>query len=117
MPSEQFSQAVRGGGGRPIQTTAAGSIQTDNYPSGDGFAFDGSGYPYTVEASDVDAIQDLLLTEAGDIDMEVETIQGETFSVRLADTVGRWQIWEIQKLTFSDPRGTGAPLYGAWGGE
>lgn len=117
MPSEQFSQAVRGTGGTPVQTTAAGSIQTDNYPAGDGFEYDGSDYPYSFSATDIDAIQELLFTEAGDIDMEIETVQGDTFSVRLANTVGRWQSWEIQSVTFSDPRGTGAELYGAWGGE
>jgi hypothetical protein len=117
VPSEQFSQAVRGAGARPIATTAAGSIQTDNYPAGDGFEFDGSAYPYTFNADNVDAIQDVMISEAGDVDMEIETIQGDTFTVRLAETVGRWEIWEIQSITFRDPRGTAAALYGAWGGE
>lgn len=117
MAAEQFSAPVRGSGGPPLSTTAAGSIQTDNYPAGGGFEFDGSSYPYTIEATDVNAIQELMLTEAGDVDMTIETVQGDSFTVRVADTVGRWQIWEIQSVTFSDPRDTSASLFGAWGGE
>lgn len=116
MPAEQFSAPVRGAAGTPLQTTEQGSMQTDNYDHGGAFEFDGTAYPYTVDPVDR-LIQEVMLTDAGDIDMTVETIHGDTFTVRLADTVGRWQIWEIESLTFEDPRGTAAPLYGAWGGE
>ena len=117
MAAEQFSAPVRGAAGQPLATTTAGSIQTDNYPSGGGFDYDGTAYPYVIEATSVNAIQEVMLTEAGNIEMEVDTVQGENFSVPLKSTVGRWQIWEIQTVTFSDPDGTGAELAGAWGGE
>ena len=116
MASEQFSQAVRGSSGRPISTSESGSMQTDNYEAGDAFDAAG-GYPVTIEATDINAIQEILLFEAGDIDVEIQTIQGQTFTIRLHKTVGEIDTWEIQQATFSDPRGTGAALSGAWGGE
>lgn len=117
MPAEQFSAAVRGSAGSPLQTTAVGSIQTDNYEHGDAFEFGGSNYPYTVDPNNLDVIQEIMLSEAGDIDMEIHTVAGDTFPVRLASTVGRWQIWEIDQIVFKDPRNTQSKLYGAVGGE
>lgn len=118
MGSEQFSQAVRGSGGRPIQTSAAGSIETDNYDHGDSFEFDGSAYPYTVEPADTDTIiQVAMLTISADVDMVVTTIEGDEFAVRLDGVVGSFSDWEIDALTFEDPRGTGATVAGAWAGE
>lgn len=115
MASEQFSQAVRGSGGTPISTTAIGSIQTDNYEAAGSFADDGTGYPLTVNPPEV--IQELYITDCDNIDMEITTVHGDVFVVRLAAAIGEWQGWEIDKVVFNDPRGTSAPLYGAWAGE
>jgi len=115
MASEQFSQAVRGSGAQPITTSNVGSIQTDNYDSGDSFADDGTGYPLAINPPEV--IQELYLTDAGDVEMDIHTVQGDVFTVRLAATIGEWQGWEIDKVVFRDPRNTTAPIYGAWAGE
>jgi len=115
MPSEQFSQAVRGSGAEPIQTNSTGTMQTDNYQHGDAFSDDGTGYPVTINPAAV--IQELILTKTGDIDAEIETIQGDTFQLRIAGTVGSWEGWEIDRVTFRDTRATGADLAGGWAGE
>lgn len=92
-------------------------MQTDNYEAGAGFEFDGSNYPYEITAGSVNAIQEVILSQVGDVDMVIDTVQGDTISLRLDGAYGRYQTWEMETVTFYDPRATGAALYGAWGGE
>lgn len=116
----ELSRTVTGSQGTAVRTTEDGSIATDNYPFGGSFAYDGSTYPYTLDTAnltDPDILQAVTFTEAGDVDMEVTTTLGDTFTVRLAGTVGEWSNWEVESVTFKDPRGTAAPLYGSWSGE
>ncbi|MBV0903917.1 hypothetical protein [Haloarcula salina] len=115
MASEQFSQAVRGSSAEPVNVGQTGSIETNDYDNGDGFQHDGSSYPYSHNPAGT--IQELILTEAGDIDMEVTTVGGDTFSLRLAGSTGVFNRWNIDSVTFRDPRGTAAPVYGGWAGE
>lgn len=115
MGSQQFSQPVRGSGGEPIQTTPSGSIQTDNYQAGDGFDYDGSAYPYTLNPAET--IQELYLTEAGDVTATITTIQGDTFNLPLVGSIGSFEGWEIDTVEFTDPNGTAARLAGGWAGD
>ena len=116
MASEQFSTPVRGSGGQPIQTSAAGSIETDNYDFGDGFDFDVGDFPATVE--DSRTIQSLIFTHvAVPITMTVETIHGEQFTVFVPDGLtGSFSDWEIDRVTL-EPTGDEGRVAGGWAGE
>lgn len=112
---KRSTTVVSGGGGHPIQTTTTGTVQTDNYDYGDAFDYDGSAYPYTIDPAAT--IQELVITDAGGIDAEITTEQGDTFTLPLAATVGSWEGWEIDIVTFRDPAGTTARIAGGWAGE
>jgi hypothetical protein len=115
MPSEQFSQAVRGSGAEPISTNTNGTVQTDNYQNGGTFEYDGSAYPYSLNPAET--IQQLSFTESGGVYARITTIQGETFDLALNGTVGSWEGWEIDSVEFRDPDATAAALAGGWAGE
>jgi hypothetical protein len=115
MPSEQFSQAVRGSSAEPVGVAQTGSLETNDYDYGDGFDFDGSAYPYSLNPARV--IHELIVTQAGDIQAEIITTGGDNIPLRLAGATGTFDRWNIDKVVFSDPRGTGAALSGGWAGE
>jgi len=115
MPSEQFSTAIRGSEGPAVQTNASGTIQTDNYPHGDGFSFDGSTYPEEVNPAAV--VQELVVTQSADLVLHITTIQGDEFDIPLAGSVGSFDGWEIDAVEFRDPDGNGDPIAGGWAGE
>lgn len=115
MPSEQFSQAVRGAGAQPLATTTNGTVQTDNYEAGAAYDFDGSAYPYQVNPAET--IQELLVTRSADVVARITTIQGDTFDFELAGTTGSFEGWEIDQIEFQDPNGTAARISGGWAGE
>ncbi|SFR37141.1 hypothetical protein SAMN04487947_0566 [Halogeometricum rufum] len=114
MGVEQFSQTVRGSGGT-LATNATGTMETDNYPNGGAFDEDGTTYP--VSLNPAETIQELIITAAGDVMMEVHTSGGDVFTVPLAGGTGSFDKWEIDKVVFSDPKGTQARLGGGWAGE
>ncbi|WP_336359052.1 hypothetical protein [Haloarcula sp. CGMCC 1.6347] len=115
MASEQFSQAVRGSSAQPVSVGQTGSLETNDYDNGSGFEHDGTNYPYSENPAET--IHELILTEAGDIDMEITTVGGDTFTVRLSGSTGVFNRWNIDEVTFKDPRGTAAPVFGGWAGE
>lgn len=116
MPgAPEFLQTVGGGAGQPLATNASGTVQTDNYQVGGAFDHDGNNYPYTVNP--VSFIQELTITNADDIDAEITTSSGIQFTLRLAGVVGTWDKWEIDSVTFRDPRSTGGRISGGWAGE
>jgi len=115
MGGKEYAQMVRGSGQEPISTTQENAFETDNYREGSGFDFDGSAYPYTIDPAE--DIQELNITGAGDIDVEITTTSGTVFTLRLNGTVGSYDKWSIDQITFEDPRGTGAKLIGGWAGE
>lgn len=115
MPAEQFSTPMRGSSGGTLATTSAGTMKTDNYGGGDGFDFDGSGYPYTLNPAET--IQELLVTESADVVARITTIQGDTFDLPLVGAVGSFEGWEIDSVEFRDPNGTAARIAGGWSGE
>lgn len=115
MPSEQFSQPVSGGGGQPVATSTAGTVETDNYPHGDAFEHDGTAYPYTVNPAAT--IQELTIIESGDMYARITTTGGDTFDLPLRGGHGVWDKWEIDEVEFVDPDGTGAAIAGGWAGE
>ena len=113
-PHEQNAQTVRGSGGT-LRTATTGVMETDNYSHGAEFDEDGSAYPYTVNPAEV--IQEWYITSAGDVIAEVTTTGGDTFPFPLAGTVGAYDKWEVDSITFTDPKGTQAPIRGGWAGE
>ena len=115
MASEQFSQAVRGSSAEPVSVGQTGSLETNDYDNGDAFDHDGSAYPYTVNPAAT--IHELILTEAGDVDATITTVGGDTFSLRLRGSTGVFNRWNIDEVTFEDPRGTAAAVSGGWAGE
>lgn len=115
MPTEPFFRGVRGGSGTPISTSTTGVIETNNYTQGTGIDVDGTAYPYTFNPSwDVQFIH---VTEAGSIDVEVTTTDGDTFQYPLAGGTGVIDWWEVDSVTFRDPNGTAASLKAALGGD
>lgn len=119
MGDQQHIQGVGGQDGGAVRTSEDGSIQTDNYPRMGAFEHDGTAYPYSLDVANLpaDVIQVLKFTDTGDIDMVVTNQAGDQSRIRVASTVGNWGEYEIESVTFEDPRGTAAPLYGAWAGE
>lgn len=115
MGSEQFSQAVRGSAGDPVGVSQQGSLETNDYDEGDGFDFDGSAYPYTINPSEV--IHELVITSADNIDAEITTVSGTTFTLPLASSTGAFDRWNIDKVVFKDPNATTARIAGGWAGE
>lgn len=115
MPAEQFSTPMRGSSGGVLATTAAGTMQTNNYGAGAGFDHDGSAYPYALNPAET--IQELLITESADVVARITTIQGDTFDLPLAGAVGSFEGWEIDQVEFRDPNGTAARIAGGWSGE
>jgi hypothetical protein len=115
MGSEQHSQAVRGSSAEPVSVGQTGSLETNDYDHGAGFDHDGTSYPYDVNPARV--IHELILTQAGDVDAEITTTGGDSFTLRLRGATGTFDRWNIDAVTFSDPRGTGAALSGGWAGE
>lgn len=118
MPAEQFAQAVRGSGGRPIQTSPGGAIETDNYTEGGSI---GPTAAYPLEVNPAATIQELVITTTGNqIVADIETVsadesddldgvplQGATLAL---DTV------EVDAITFRDPEGSGVETAGFWVG-
>jgi phage baseplate assembly protein gpV len=115
MGVEQFSQVVAGSNGGPVATSTQGTVQTDNYGNGDAFDYDGSAYPYSIDPAET--IQELTITAAGDIIVRITTVDGDTFDLPLAGSVGVWDKWSIDSVEFRDPNGTTARIAGGWAGE
>lgn len=115
MGSEQFSQAVRGSDGTPVATSATGTIETDNYDRGVSIDEDGTTYPVAINPAFT--VQVLWLTQVGDIEAEIHTNSGDVFTVPLSGGVGVVDWFEMDKVVFKDPNGTGAELTGAVGGD
>lgn len=115
MASEQFSQAVRGSDSEPVGVSGMGSLETNDYDRGGSFDDNGTNYP--VEVNPAATIHELIVVEAGDVDMTITTTGGDTFTIRLRGTTGAYDRWNIDSVTFSDPRGTAAPITGGWAGE
>ena len=115
MGSQQFSQAVRGGAAEPVGVSGVGSLETDDYDYGDAFDVDGSAYPYLINPAET--IQQLVITESGDVDARITTNGGDTFDLRLRGGTGAFDRWNIDSIEFRDPRGTAAALSGGWAGE
>lgn len=91
------------------------SVQTDTYPNGAGFDFDGTSYPYTVDPAAT--IQVLKLTQTGDIIAEMTLASGDVFTLNLRGTIGVIDDMEINSVEFQDPEGTEAAVSGGWAGE
>ncbi len=115
MGSEQFSQAVRGSSGNPVGVSSIGSLETNDYDEGDGFDFDGSAYPYSINPAET--IKELVVTTSGDVVAEITTISGTTFELPLAGGSGSFDRWNIDSVKFRDPNATGERVAGGWAGE
>lgn len=115
MGSKEFAQAVRGSGAEPINTSANSAIETDNYDTGEGFDFDGSDYPYTVDPSFTAEIMQLMETD--DILIQITTVKGNTFDFKPVGGTGIVDWVSIDHIDIEDPEGTGARVVGVLGGD
>ena len=91
------------------------NIKTDTWPEADGFDFDGSNYPYTVDPTPT--IQSLQLTRTGDVVAHITLDNGTELDLPLAGTIGVIDDKEIDAVEFRDPNGTNARVSGGWSGE
>ena len=117
MPAEQFAQAVRGSGGRPIQTAPGGAIETDNYQQGGSFG--GAAYP--LELNPAASIQELVITSTGDaIVADIETVSSDTADdltgIPLKGATLALDTIEMDSVSFRDPDGSGVETHGFWVG-
>lgn len=120
MGSEQFSTAVRGSGGRAIQTNAEGVVETNNYGYGEGFEVDpsnGDTYPHEIDPTTT--IEHLRITETGTrIRADLVTTTGDKITdVALRGATLAEDSIELDSVTLRDPNGTGAATYGYWSGK
>lgn len=110
-------EVVRAAGrnGEAVATTVKGSIETDNYSRGEGFDFDGSAYPYSLDVGF--GVEVLQITTAGDVVADVTTDTGDVVEVPLAGGSGVIDFLSISSVTFRDPNGTSARVAGLLGGD
>lgn len=118
-PRPEFSRTATGENGQAIQLGTDGSLATNNYPFGGGFDFDGAAYPYEIDASaeSIALFQEIYLTESADIEMELLLDVGDTITIPLAGSIGSWDGFEVETITFRDPNNTAARVAGGWAGE
>lgn len=115
MPSEQFSQAVRGSNAEPVGVSNRGSLDTNDYAEGDGGDFDGSAYPYSVNPAET--IKELGFPVVGaEIVATITTTSGTTFDVVLASPTV-FDRWDIDEVELKDPGGNGGRVAYWWAGE
>lgn len=118
MASEQFAQPVRGSGGTAIQTNARGTMETDNYSNGGAYAAGGgTGNAFPFPVNPAETMQEITFTAASSHVVEVHTTGGDVFDLRMEGSLGVWDKWEVDKLVFKDPKGTGDLICGGWAGE
>jgi hypothetical protein len=105
VPRPQFAQIVAGTVDAQTDTT---------YDQGDVLDVDGSAYPYSFDPSET--IEELIIHEADDIEAEITTAGGATFTIPVSsgDVFNRWA---IDSVTFKDPNATSAALAASWAGE
>lgn len=119
MGTEEYARPVRGSGGRPIQTSSASAIETNNYKNGGGInlnpANTGESYPLTIDpAFDIEVLH---ITGSGDIEAEITTVSGNIFTIPLNGGTGVIDWFSMDSITFKDPNATGAKLKGSYGGD
>ncbi len=112
MGGPEHVQKVGGSAGEAVQTSAKGSVETDNYPTGGGFSFSGGNLPQTVDPPE--NIEEWVLTKTGtDTTVDVTTEDGTTFTLNLNGTTGAFDKWTVTSLEF---KGT-SDVDGGWAGE
>lgn len=114
MPSgrPEFSRTVTGGTGRPVSTSAEGTVETDNYPTGDAFDLSGGSLPVTIDPPAT--MQEIVITASGDDTvLRITTTGGATFDLPLNGGTGTFDKWSIDIL---EVRGS-ADVAGGWAGE
>jgi len=113
MPSEQFSQAVRGSNATPVSVSNRGSLDTNDYPEGGGFK--SSSYPITVNPSEV--VKEIVLTVVDtSVDIEITTTSGTTFTLPV-EAPASFEKWDIDEIRFLNPDDASQTVAGAWAGE
>jgi hypothetical protein len=115
VPSEQFSQAVRGSNATPVSVSQRGSIDTNDYPEGDGSDEDGSAYPYTINPAEVIKEVGFPIVES-EIVATITTTSGTSFDVVVASPT-TWDRWDIDQIELTDPNGSGGRIAYWWAGE
>lgn len=122
MGSKELKRTVGGDNG-PVQTSAEGVVETDNYSQGGVFNIDPNnadylGYPHTVDPVGF-TIQFCKILETGtDIRADIVTKTGETISnINLRAAGIEEAAIEMDSITFRDPNATGEPTFGYYSGE
>lgn len=118
MGRKQFTSAVGGEGGTALATSTTGTVETDNYSSGDAYAAGGStgnAFPYSINPAET--MQEITFTAAGNHVVDIHTTGGDVIPLRMEGSLGVWDKWEVDKLVLRDPKGNGELICGGWAGE
>lgn len=120
MGRKEFTYPVGGAGDSPISTTQTEAFEVDNYDIAEGINFEpslaGEAYPVTYDPAFT--IQELILTDVGDVEMEATTVSGDTVSRFMLKSANlAMDTLSLDSVTFKDPNSTGAPIYGLMVGE
>lgn len=107
MGVEQFTQAVAGRSGSPIETAPNGTIQTDNY--GDLEVIDTDGANYPVSRNPAFTVQEVVVHRSGNVELDVTTVNGVSKTIPLHGSVLTLDTISIDKLTVRDPNATMEP--------
>lgn len=117
MGNRQFARTVRGTDGI-VATNQTGTMETNDYPNGDDVVIDpNNGDSYPVSVNPAETIHEIIVNSAGDVQLEVHTIDGDVINMRLDGASGAYNRWKVDKFVVSDPRSTGALFSGGWAGE
>lgn len=106
--------AIRRNVRRDVRSVVESVVETNAYVDGQAIDEDGSAYPYTVDPAW--SIQEINLTDVGDVVAEITTVGGSTFDVPLESRIGSYDHWVVDSITFKDPNNTGHALKGAVAG-
>lgn len=108
MGVEEFTTTVAGRAGRPIQTAANGTIQTNNYEQLSVIEADGSTYPVSENPSFT--IQEVVVHRSAKVELEITTVSGVTETIPLHGSVLTLDTISIDEVTVRDPNNTTEPV-------
>ncbi|MWG34157.1 hypothetical protein [Halomarina oriensis] len=102
MGSRQFQQTIR------TDTDVSVNVNRATINEAVGVEEDGSAYPYSVDPSG--DIREIVVTDCGDVVMHCVGTGGTEWDVPLNGGTGSFDQWELERIEFRDPSGTGAAL-------
>lgn len=110
---DEFSQTVRGNNG-VLATSATGTVETDNYDTGNDFSLAGGD-----SLNPAATIQELTVTKIGDKSLELvlHTTGGNAINYPHQGGTFVHDKLQIDSVEVNDPNATGATVEGVWVGE